>query len=134
MLCVQAIIRLRNNFLMHVIGWELLLLMKHLINGSGQKIRRIIICILIHAWKKDIDAMVLRDRNHPSVIFWSIGNEINERVDSSGLRIEKQLRDEVKFLDSTRPVTEAICFFWDHPGYKWDTTAACICFARCWWI
>ena len=74
-------------------------------------------------WKKDIDAMVLRDRNHPSVIFWSIGNEINERVDSSGLVIEKKLRDEVKRLDSTRPVTEAICFFWDHPGYKWDTTA-----------
>lgn len=76
------------------------------------------------SWKKDIDAMVLRDRNHPSVIFWSIGNEINERVDSSGLRIEKMLLDEVKLLDTTRPVTEAICFFWDHPGYKWDTTAA----------
>jgi beta-galactosidase len=76
------------------------------------------------SWKKDIDAMVLRDRNHPSVVFWSIGNEINERADSSGLVIAKRLRDEVKRLDSTRPVTEAICFFWDHPGYKWDTTAA----------
>jgi beta-galactosidase len=76
------------------------------------------------SWKKDIDAMVLRDRNHPSVIFWSIGNEINERADSSGLVIAKKLRDEVKSLDSTRPVTEAICFFWDHPKYKWDTTAA----------
>jgi beta-galactosidase len=75
-------------------------------------------------WKKDIDAMVLRDRNHPSVIFWSIGNEVNERVDSSGLAITKKLRDEVKRLDTTRPVTEAICFFWDHPTYKWDTTAA----------
>ena len=40
-----------------------------------------------------------------------------------GLVIAKKLRDEVKHLDSTRPVTEAICFFWDHPGYKWDTTA-----------
>jgi beta-galactosidase len=75
-------------------------------------------------WQRDIDAMVLGDRNHPSVIFWSIGNEINERADSSGLRIEKMLRDEVKRLDNTRPVTEAICFFWDHPKYKWDTTAA----------
>ncbi len=75
-------------------------------------------------WQRDIDAMVLRDRNHPSVVFWSIGNEINERADSSGLVIEKKLRDEVKRLDDTRPVTEAICFFWDHPKYKWDTTAA----------
>jgi beta-galactosidase len=76
------------------------------------------------SWQKDIAAMVLRDRNHPSVIFWSIGNEVNERADSSGLRIAKQLRDAVKRLDATRPVTEAICAFWDHPGYKWDTTAA----------
>jgi beta-galactosidase len=75
-------------------------------------------------WKKDIDAMVLRDRNHPSVIFWSIGNEINERADAPGLAIAKKLCDEVKHLDNTRPVTEAICFFWDHPGYQWDTTAA----------
>ena len=75
-------------------------------------------------WKKDIDAMVLRDRNHPSVIFWSIGNEINERADAPGLVIAKNLCDEIKYLDNTRPVTEAICFFWDHPGYKWDTTAA----------
>ncbi len=74
-------------------------------------------------WKKDLDAMLLRDRNHPSVIFWSIGNEVNERADSSGLRITGQLAAEVHRLDPTRPVTEAICHFWDHPGYKWDTTA-----------
>ena len=74
-------------------------------------------------WKKDLDAMMLRDRNHPSVIFWSIGNEVNERADSSGLRITGQLVAEVHRVDPTRPVTEAICHFWDHPGYKWDTTA-----------
>jgi beta-galactosidase len=76
------------------------------------------------SWKKDIDAMVLRDRNHPSVVFWSIGNEINERADAPGLELAKQLMAEIKLLDDTRPVTEAICHFWDHPGYKWDTTAA----------
>jgi beta-galactosidase len=75
-------------------------------------------------WQSDISAMVLRDRNHPAVIFWSIGNEINERAEGSGLAITKQLCDAVKMLDNTRPVTEAICHFWDHPGYKWDTTAA----------
>ncbi len=74
-------------------------------------------------WKKDLDATIFRDRNHPSVIFWSIGNEVNERADSSGLRIAGQLTGEVHRLDPTRPVTEAICHFWDHPGYKWDTTA-----------
>ena len=74
-------------------------------------------------WKKDLDAMILRDRNHPSVILWSIGNEINERADTSGIRITGQLVAEVHRLDATRPVTEAICQFWDHPGYKWDTTA-----------
>jgi beta-galactosidase len=74
-------------------------------------------------WKKDLDAMVLRDRNHPSVVFWSIGNEINERVDSSGLVIAKRLIAEVKRLDTTRPVTNALCSFYDHRGYKWDTTA-----------
>ena len=74
-------------------------------------------------WKKDLDAMIFRDRNHPSVIFWSIGNEVNERADSSGLRITGQLTGEVHRLDPLRPVTEAICQFWDHAGYKWDTTA-----------
>jgi beta-galactosidase len=79
-------------------------------------------------WQKDIAAMVQRDRNHPSVVFWSIGNEINERADASGLVIAKKLRDEVKSFDNTRPVTEAICDFWDHPGYHWDTTAAAFAF------
>lgn len=73
-------------------------------------------------WQKDLDALIHRDRNHPSVICWSIGNEINERVDSMGLAIEKELVTAVKRLDSTRPVTEAICSFYDHPGYKWEST------------
>lgn len=73
-------------------------------------------------WQKDLDALISRDRNHPSVIFWSIGNEINERVDSLGLAIEKELVAEVKRLDNTRPVTEAICSFYDHPNYKWEST------------
>ncbi|MFA5326325.1 MAG: glycoside hydrolase family 2 TIM barrel-domain containing protein [Prolixibacteraceae bacterium] len=75
------------------------------------------------AWhKRDLEAMVLRDRNHPSIIMWSIGNEINERVDTSGLRIMKNLSDIIKRLDISRPVTEAICFFWDHKDYKWEST------------
>jgi len=74
-------------------------------------------------WKKDLKSMIYRDRNHPSVILWSIGNEINERADSLGFVIRKQLVKEVHTLDKTRPVTEAICSFWDHWGQKWSTSA-----------
>ena len=56
-------------------------------------------------WERDIEAMVLRDRNHPSVIIWSVGNEIQERADSSGLAIFRMLSDKVHSLDPTRPVT-----------------------------
>jgi beta-galactosidase len=70
-------------------------------------------------WKHDLESMILRDRNHPSVILWSIGNEIKERADSSGLKITKQLVDAVKALDTSRPVTAAICKFWEQPGKKW---------------
>lgn len=73
-------------------------------------------------WQRDLDSMILRDRNHPSVILWSIGNEINERADESGYVIAKQLSDEVRRLDPTRPVTEAICGFWDRPGKPWSDT------------
>jgi beta-galactosidase len=59
-------------------------------------------------WKRDIESMVLRDRNHPSVIMWSIGNEIPERADPLGIETSKLMGDHVKKLDSTRPVTSAV--------------------------
>ncbi|MBN1927603.1 MAG: DUF4982 domain-containing protein [Prolixibacteraceae bacterium] len=74
-------------------------------------------------WKKDLKSMIYRDRNHPSVIFWSIGNELNERADSLGYTIRKELVAEAHRLDSTRPVTEGVCEFWDHWGREWSTAA-----------
>ncbi len=58
-------------------------------------------------WQRDIQSMMLRDRNHPSIIMWSIGNEIPEAADSTGLRIAKNLVAEVRKYDLTRAVTEA---------------------------
>jgi beta-galactosidase len=58
--------------------------------------------------KRDVQDQVKRDRNHPSVIIWSIGNEIREQFDSTGLTITKELVDIVKQLDTTRPVTCAL--------------------------
>jgi len=59
-------------------------------------------------WKRDVDAMVLRDRNHPSIIMWSIGNEIQERGEPEGFETAKMLTDYVRNLDPTRPVTSAV--------------------------
>jgi len=72
--------------------------------------------------KQDLESMVLRDRNHPSVIIWSIGNEIPERGDSSGLVIAKTLSNIIKNMDTTRPVTNAICEFWDNKAKTWEAT------------
>jgi len=58
---------------------------------------------------KDITDMVLRDRNHPSVIVWSIGNELSEawKKDQEGVNRAKELNDIVKNLDPTRPTMVA---------------------------
>ena len=58
--------------------------------------------------KRDLEDMILRDRNHPSIFMWSIGNEISEQwdhKDSSGSVTAKELAGIIKDLDTTRPIT-----------------------------
>ena len=58
--------------------------------------------------KQDLEDLIKRDRNHPSVMMWSIGNEIREQFDFTGTSIAKELVAIVKALDPTRPVTCAL--------------------------
>jgi beta-galactosidase len=61
------------------------------------------------AWhKQDLEDFIKRDRNFPSVMMWSIGNEIREQFDSTGIAITRELAKIVKSLDTTRPVTSAL--------------------------
>lgn len=60
------------------------------------------------SWRSDITAMVMRDRNHPSIIMWSIGNEIPERDIPEGDSSAGMLARLVRSLDSTRLVTSAV--------------------------
>ncbi|MGB8491610.1 MAG: glycoside hydrolase family 2 TIM barrel-domain containing protein [Bacteroidales bacterium] len=61
-------------------------------------------------WQKDLSSMILRDRNHPSVIMWSIGNEVPERGKPQGAALAQTLAGFVRKLDPTRPVTAAVNF------------------------
>jgi beta-galactosidase len=63
-------------------------------------------------WQRDIAAMVLRDRNHPSIFMWSTGNEIIERKKPQAVETAKALTGYIHQLDPTRPVTSAITT-WD---------------------
>lgn len=56
-------------------------------------------------WKQDLESMVLRDRNHPSVIMWSTGNEIPKRETPEVVKVARMLRDHILSIDTTRPIT-----------------------------
>ena len=65
-------------------------------------------------WKEDLSAMVEKDYNHPSVIMYSIGNEVSETAQKEGIRLTDELAAYVRMLDGSRPVTCGINLFFNY--------------------
>ena len=59
-------------------------------------------------WRSDVTAMVESSRNHPSVIMYSIGNEVSETAAPKGVAVCKELTEFVHSLDHTHPVTAGV--------------------------
>ena len=78
--------------------------------------------IIDSCYRDDIHAMVLRDRNHPSIISWSIGNEVIERKEIRVITTARMLKQAILEKDATRPVTEALCA-WDRDWEIYDPHA-----------
>jgi len=76
-------------------------------NGSAEDLS------LEESWQKDLAGFIRRDRNHASVILWSLGNETMEQlfIPGEGIAWYNRMKDLVHTLDSTREVTAAL-----HPG------------------
>jgi beta-galactosidase len=73
-------------------------------------------------WQSDLEAMILRDRNHPSIVMWSLGNEIHDFGTAQGMRNGTKIVERARSLDPTRFTTTAV--FWYRtmglPLYHWE--------------
>lgn len=65
------------------------------------------------SYKNDLRDMVEKDYNHPSVVMYSIGNEVSETAQKRGIRLCRELTESLHALDSTRPVTCGINIFFN---------------------
>lgn len=67
-----------------------------------------------HEWRQELGVFIRRDRNHPSIVMWSIGNELPEQGGlSGGYRTSWELAEAARVLDATRPVCGALCSFFN---------------------
>lgn len=67
-------------------------------------------------WKKDLECMLKRDRNHPCIFMWGVGNEVENQGQESMLKILKMLKEHLLTLDNTRPVSYAM-----NPHFKYES-------------
>ena len=86
-------------------NWECMLWMKPLIPGTTEKNKYDYGCDFEAWWEADTTAMVERDYNHPSVILYSIGNEVAEPCEKKGLQVGSAMIECIHSHDHTRPVT-----------------------------
>lgn len=80
--------------------------------------------LLFDKWaERDAAIMVRRDRNHPSIFCWSIGNEIIERKSAQAVKDANMLAEVCRSIDPTRPITQALAA-WDADWEIYDPLAA----------
>lgn len=59
-------------------------------------------------WEDNLRRFVIRDRNHPSIVLWSVGNEVSQQNNDEGVAIYNAMADVVRQLDPTRPATAGL--------------------------
>lgn len=67
-------------------------------------------------WQRDLECMVKRDRNHPCIFMWGVGNEVENQGQESMLKILRMLKEHLLTLDDTRPVSYAM-----NPHFKYES-------------
>ena len=66
-------------------------------------------------WDKWTELIVRRNRPHPSIIMWSTGNEIPQKTGrGDGYRIARDIANKIRSIDTSRPLTHALCSLWDN--------------------